>query len=126
MDVRALGADVQYSSHVVNIVLRGLVKATSTTSTGSTSPRSRRSSISHLPTLTKHAVVPVEHHIANYAAFHRNVQNAVRGIGMSVFDDSLSYGSQSHRLRSVELFTSFFLTKHVTSTHEISHQWGSF
>ena len=44
---------------------------------------------------------------------------------MNVFDDSLSYGSQSHRLRSVELFTSFFLTRHVTSTHEISLPVGS-
>ena len=27
------------------------------------------------------AVVPVDQHLANYTAFHRNVQNAVRGIG---------------------------------------------
>jgi hypothetical protein len=71
------------------------------------------------------AIVP-DQHIVNYGASHRNVQNAVRGIGISVFDNSLAYGSQSHRLRSVELFGAYFVAEHDSSTHEISHQWGSY
>jgi len=127
VDVRALGADVQYSSHVVNIVLPGFGEGYVNDEYGFDIAKvTSKFYQSFADSYDSIAVVPVEHHIANYSAFHRNVQNAVRGIGMSVFDDSLSYGSQSHRLRSVELFTSFFLTKHVTSTHEISHQWGSY
>ena len=72
------------------------------------------------------AIVPDELYVADYNAFHRNVQNTVRGIGLGVFDDSLTYGSHSRRLRGVELFTSYFLTRHLTSTHEFSHQWGAY
>jgi hypothetical protein len=72
------------------------------------------------------AVVPDQILFANYGAFHRNVQNAVRGIGLEVFDFSAAYGSRSRRLRSVELFNAYFATRHVTSAHEIAHQWGAY
>jgi hypothetical protein len=127
VDVRGLGADVQYSSHVVNIVLPGFGDGYLADDYGfNIAAVTSKFYESFADSYDSIAVVPVEHYIADYSAFHRTVQNAVRGIGMSVFDDSLSYGSQSHRLRGVELFTSYSLTRHVTSTHEISHQWGSY
>jgi hypothetical protein len=72
------------------------------------------------------AVVPQDTFIGPYGAFHRNVQNQVRGIGLSVFDNSPSYGSQSHRLQSVELFLGTSLTDSASSSHEIAHQWGEY
>jgi hypothetical protein len=81
-------------------------------------PWSRRSSTNHLPTRTTRLRSFTDQHIVNYGALHRNEQNAVRGIGLSVFDNSLAYGSQSHRLRGVELFAEFFLAEHESSTHE--------
>jgi hypothetical protein len=127
VEVRSLGADMQYSSHVVNIVLPGFGEAYINDEYGFEFARvTSKFYQSFADSYDSVAVVPLEHHIGNYGAFHRNVQNAVRGIGMSVFDDSLSFGSQSHRLRSVELFTSHFLTRQATSIHEISHQWGSY
>jgi hypothetical protein len=127
VDVRSIGADVQYSSHVVNLVISDfgdghvddeygfdLVKVTS------------KFYQSFADSYDSIAIVPERLLIANYSAFHRNVQNAVRGIGMAVFDDSATYGSQSHRLRSVELYASYSLTRHSSSTHEISHQWGAY
>jgi hypothetical protein len=127
VEVRSLGADMQYSSHVVNIVVPGFGEAYINDDYGFDFARvTSKFYQSFADSYDSVAVVPVEHYIGNYGAFHTNVQNAVRGIGMSVFDDSLSYGSQSHRLRSVELFTSYFLTRQAMSTHEISHQWGSY
>ena len=61
-----------------------------------------------------------------YGAFHRNVQNAVRGIGASVFDISAEYGSKAHRLRSVELYTAGRWGGSDSSSHEIAHQWADF
>ncbi len=127
VEVRSLGADVQYSSHVVNIVLPGFGEGYLADDYGfNFAAVTSKFYESFADSYDSIAVVPLEHYIADYSAFHRTVQNAVRGIGMSIVDDSLSFGSQSHRLRSVELYTSYYLTKHVTSTHEISHQWGSY
>jgi hypothetical protein len=127
VEVRSLGADVQYSSHVVNIVLPGFgdgfVNDDYDFDLAQVTTKFYQSFADSYDSI---AVVPEEFHIASYGAFHRNVQNQVRGIGLNVFDDSLAYGSQSHRLRSVELYTSHALTRHSTSTHEISHQWAAF
>jgi hypothetical protein len=43
------------------------------------------------------AVIPQSTFFTSYGAFHRNVQNAVRGIGLSIFDISSLYGSRSGR-----------------------------
>lgn len=71
------------------------------------------------------AVVPQAGAFADYSAFHRNVQNAVSGVGLDVFDASRRYGSGG-RLRSLEVFLGSSLATHRTSNHEISHQWGHF
>ena len=126
VEVRTIGADVQYSSHVVNLAIPGWSDGYVNDDSGFNFAQvTSKFYQSFADSYDGIAIVP-DQHIVNYGAFHRNVQNTVRGIGLSVFDNSLAYGSQSHRLRSVELFAAYFLAEHDSSTHEISHQWGSY
>ncbi|HLG58596.1 MAG TPA: hypothetical protein VI485_24845 [Vicinamibacterales bacterium] len=127
VQVRRLAADVQYSSHVVNIVMPGFGDGYIDDDYGFDLAGVTSRFYQYFgDSYDSIAVVPESIFIANYSAFHQNVQNAVTGIGLSVFDNSVSYGSQSHRLRSVELFNGYSLSRHVTSAHEISHQWGAY
>ena len=126
VEVRTIGADVQYSSHAVNLLIPGWGDSYVNDDSGFNFAQvTSKFYQSFADSYDAIAIVP-DQHIVNYGALHRNVQNAVRGIGLSVFDNSLAYGSQSHRLRGVELFAEFFLAEHESSTHEFSHQWGSY
>jgi hypothetical protein len=126
VDVQTIGADVQYSSHAVNLLIPGWGDSYVSDDSGFNLPQvTSKFYQSFADSYDGIAIVP-DQHLVNYGAFHRNVQNRVRGIGMNVFDDSASYGSQSHRLRGVEVFAEYFLAEHDSSTHEISHQWGSY
>jgi len=126
VEVRTIGADVQYSSHAVNLLIPGWGDSYVNDDAGfNLAQVTSKFYQSFADSYDGIAIVP-DQHLVNYGAFHRNVQNQVRGIGMSVFDDSVAYGSQSHRLRGVELFAEYFVAEHDSSTHEISHQWGDY
>jgi hypothetical protein len=71
------------------------------------------------------AVIPQQTFLPSYGAFHRNVQNQVHGIGLQLFDISAAYGSQTHRLKSVELFATG-PTEQASTSHELAHQWADF
>ena len=58
-------------------------------------------------------------------AFHVNVKNDVRGIGLDRFDNSARYGSAG-RLAGLEFYFNPNLTTHATAVHEAAHQWGSY
>jgi hypothetical protein len=119
--------DVQYSSHVVNLMIPGFGDGVIDDEYGfdlvGVASKFYQSFADSYDTL---AIVPDQTLFLSYGAFHRNVQNAVRGIGIDVFDNSLLYGSRSHRLRGIEVFNSYFATGHALSAHEIAHQWGSY
>jgi hypothetical protein len=119
--------DVQYSSHVVNLVIPGfgdgVIDDDHAFNLQAVTSKFYQYFADSYDSL---AVVPEQTFFVSYGGFHRNVQNAVQGIGLGVFDTSLSYGSASRRLRSVEVFNSYFGTSHTVSAHEIGHQWGAY
>ena len=125
--VRQLAADVQYASHVVNIVAPAFGEA-------------RLGRDEHnfpWATVTRKFY---EHFDDSYdtiaitmedvqlsrtsGAFHLNVRNEVQGIGEDVFNRSALYGSS--RLRSIEFFYGGDATSNRATAHELAHQWGSY
>lgn len=126
--VTALAPDVQYSSHVVNIRLPdfGNGRFFGDDQAFEFDSVTRKFYQYFEDTYDVIAVVPYEMQLASYTAFHRTVQSDVGGIGKELFDDSVRYGSLSHRLHAVELFTQAYYGTNRTSAHEAAHQWGSF
>jgi len=122
-----IAPDMQYSSHVVNIVLPDFGDGFLRDDLGFDLPRvSQRFFQEFEDTYDTLAIVPADGFTASYAAFHRNLKNDVRGIGLDVFDGSASYGSASRRLRSAEIYLGASFTRAGSTTHELAHQWGSY
>lgn len=127
-DVRVIQAapDVQYSSHVVNIVLPGfsdeLVQVDDATT--ELTRVTRRFYQLFQDTYEALAVVPQRSLLMPYTGVHYTVKSDVAGIGQELFDESANYGSAG-RLHGVEIFPQFFSGNQI-STHETSHQWGSY
>jgi hypothetical protein len=125
--VRQLAADVQYASHVVNIVApafgdgrlgrdeHNLPWATVT-----------RKFYEHFDDGYDTLAITMQdvQLSATSGAFHINVRNEVEGIGEDVFNRSALYGSS--RLRSIEFFYGSNATSNETTAHELAHQWGSY
>jgi hypothetical protein len=125
--IARVSESIQYTSHVVNIVVPGFGDGYVDDDLGFDFAAVTTKFYQYFEdSYDSIAIVPQDTFVASYGAFHRNVQNAVRGIGLPLFDESASYGSQSHRLRSVELFNNFALGRNESSSHEIAHQWGSY
>jgi hypothetical protein len=70
------------------------------------------------------AIVPASTPIADWGAFHRNVQNRVAGLNLDIFDDSTTYGSNMV-LQGVEVYAASTATHFRETNHEMAHQWGS-
>ena len=127
VQVRQLGADVQYSAHVVNLVMPDFASAyLRDDHEFDFQAVARRFYQDFEDSYDTLAIVPQAGLGASYQAFHRNVRNQVSGIGLSIFDDSASYGSTSRRLQGVELLADGALTKNGTTVHELAHQWGGY
>jgi hypothetical protein len=126
VSVTRLGDDVQYSSHVVNLVMPTFGDGFAGDDRGfeleQVAQRFYRDFEDTYDTL---AIVPEAGYTASYEAYHRNVRQEVRGIGASLFDNSANYGS-ARRLQSVELFVNTTFTAADTTSHELVHQWGSY
>ena len=58
-------------------------------------------------------------------ALHRNVQNAVAGIGLPLFDDAAQYGSASV-LQGVEVYPSGRWADLSAVLHQQGHQWSDY
>ena len=124
--VRQVAADVQYASHVVNILVPTFADA-----------RLGRDEHNFVwSTVTRKfyehfedsydtiAVTTQDNQLSGTGAFHLNVRNDVQGIGEDVFNRSSQYGSA--RLRSIEFFYGTNITSNRSTAHEIAHQWGSY
>lgn len=124
--VTRLGDDVQYSSHVVNLVLPGFGDGVMRDDQGFELDQvARRFFKDFEDTYDSLAIVPAAGHTFSFDAYHQTVKQDVRGIGASVFDNSANYGS-ARRLQSAELFAGTGFTSISTTTHELAHQWGSY
>jgi len=125
--VARLSDDVQYSSHVVNIMMPtfgdGFFQDDHGFELQAVSQRFYQDFEDSYDTL---AIVPEANYNAPYSAFHRNVRNEVRGIGLTLMDNSSSYGSANRRLQGVELYVGADFTRASSTSHELAHQWGSY
>jgi hypothetical protein len=125
--VQRLADNVQYSSSVVNIVLPGFGSQYALDDHGFEFTDVARIFYQHFAdSYDSLALIPQDMFLSDYSGFHRNVRNDVTGIGLEVFDDSARYGSQSGRLRSLELFSGMQGVTNSTVAHEIAHQWGAY
>ena len=127
VQVRRIAADVQYSSHVVNLVVPGFGNSRFGADENNFDfPAVTRKLYEHFEdsydTIT---LTPQDVHLSGTSAFHINVKNEVRGIGESIFNDTARFGSGG-RLQSVEMFYGSTLATNRTSAHEVAHQWGSY
>jgi hypothetical protein len=124
--VTRLADDVQYSSHVVNLVMPafgdGFLRDDKGFELEQVARRFYQDFEDSYDTL---AIVPEAGYTASFGAYHQNARNDVRGIGITVFDNSANYGS-GRRLQSAELFIGTSFTNPRTTAHELAHQWGSY
>ena len=104
--VRLIAPDVQYASHVVNLVVPGFGDSRATGGTydldlAAVSNQFYRHFADRYDSI---AFVAQRSQVAEYGAFHRNVKNRVEGIGKPLLDQSQMYGS-GVRLQSVEFYS---------------------
>jgi hypothetical protein len=126
-EIVRLSDTVQYASHVVNLVVpqfgdSRIIRGPKDQDQARVARRFYEDFADDYDAL---AFVAQAVHLDTFLAFHRNVKNDVTGIGLSLFDDSASYGSTG-RLRSVETFNGPWLATNAVSSHEIEHQWGHY
>ena len=124
-DVRQVATDVQYASHVVNLVMPGFGDARVSSGTyGFDLETAAHAFFAYFADdYDSIAFIPQRSHMARFGAFHRNVKNEVAGIGKPLLDQSHAYGSAG-RLQSVEVFAQGQFGTNESSSHEIAHQWG--
>ena len=124
--VRRAGDDVQYSSHVVNIVLPGF--GDTIVQDDDETPELARATARFYElfedTYDAIAIVPQRGLLLPYSAVHRHVKSDVGGIGQDPVDLTAQFHSAG-QLHSLELYPQFFATNSV-SNHETAHQWGSY
>jgi hypothetical protein len=113
---------LQYSSHVVNLVVPGFGDQR-LTSEYDLEAVGRRFYEHFEDSYEVLAVVPAAVHLDRYAAFHRTVQNQVEGTGRSRVARFASYGSAG-ALLGVEAYHGVFLLDNATSNHELTHTWS--
>ncbi len=123
--VRQIAPDVQYASHVVNLVMPDFGDSRVSSGTyGFDLQTAAHAFFAHFADdYDSIAFIPQRSHMAPFGAFHRNVKNEVAGIGKPLLDQSHAYGSAG-RLQSVEVFAQGQFATNEDSSHEIAHQWG--
>ena len=70
------------------------------------------------------ALTPRSTAIADFGAFHSNVQNSVTGLNISTFNQAARFGSGG-TLQGIEVYSGATLTRYEDTDHEMAHQWGS-
>ena len=126
-DVVAIDAGAQYASNVLNIIVPGFGDGrASAGSQGFELAAATEQALKYLSdTYDDIAFVPVATPVADYGAFHRNVQNAVTGINIAAFNQTSQYG-KSQRLQGVELDAGgAAAARYEDTNHEMAHQWNS-
>jgi hypothetical protein len=120
-----IDAAIQYSSHVVNLVLPGM-SSSLIHFDAFPSDVAAKFFYSYFGDDYEHlAFVFHEHAFARGVsfAFHLAVQNKISGIGMSLYNQSAQWGSAG-RLEGVEQYV--HTLDNVISNHELGHQWGHY
>jgi len=113
---------VQYSSHVVNLVVPGF--GDQRVSTDFDLAAVARRFYEHFEdTYEALAIVPAAAHVEEYSAYHLAVQNQVDGIGRSRLSRVSEYGSAG-ALLGVEAFNDARLLDNEVSNHELTHTWS--
>ena len=123
--VRQAAPDVQYASHVVNLVLPdfGDTRISSGTYDFDLPTAARAFFLHFADNYDSIAFIPQRTQVAEFSGFHRNIGNEVEGIGKPLLDQSHLYGSTG-RLKSVEVYPQGQFATNEDSSHEIAHQWG--
>jgi hypothetical protein len=121
-----LNDQVQYASNVVNLVIPGFGDGRVAAGTyGFELSAATQTFFQYFAdAYDVLALVPEHAPLALYGAFHQNVQNQVRGLNLTVFNQSSSYGSAG-ALQGVEIYTGATATRSLNVNHEMAHQWGS-
>jgi hypothetical protein len=125
-DVVAVDATAQYASNVINLVMPGFGDSRTTDgSQGFELSAVAQQTLRYVAdTYDDIAVIPVAIPVADFGAFHRNVRNAVSGINIARFDNSIAYG-RSTRLQGIEAYGSVAAARYEDTNHEMAHQWNS-
>ena len=125
--VRKINNRVQYSSHVVNLVVNNFsVPRLTTDNQNYNFVAAAKLFYRHFPDVYDGlAFVMARDALVTYAAFHRIVRNQVGGIGRPLHNDSASYGSGG-KLKAVEIYTDGHIATNSASTHEAMHQWADY
>ena len=123
--VRQIAPDIQYASHVVNLVLPGFGETRVSSGTYNFDlPTAARAFFAHFSdSYDSIAFIPQRTQVAEFGGFHRNIRNEVEGIGKPLLDQSHFYGSAG-TLKSVEVYPQGQFATNEDSSHEIAHQWG--
>ncbi len=123
--VTVIDETAQYASHVVNLVIPTFGDGRVGDDYGFDLEAAAKAFYAHFDDSYEIlSFVPVDSHpSASYAAFHRDVQNAILGTGGSRFSRATRYGSNG-RLLGVELFATGAYAENRLANHELTHTWG--
>lgn len=116
---------VQFSSHVVNLVVPGFGDGRLLDDDAAgfdIHEIARKFYQSFDDSYETLVVIPEARHFRTPSGFHRVVQNRIEGIGLSVFDSARDYGS-SGVLQGVEYLS---VINNIGIKHEQAHQWGDY
>tara|TARA_B100001123_G_C15342516_1_gene1035595 strand:- start:3141 stop:4910 length:1770 start_codon:yes stop_codon:yes gene_type:complete len=119
---------VQYSSHVVNLSVGPFTNRRVTHGgSGFAFATAAKLFYQHFPDVYDGLSFVTQRDALseNYAAFHSLVKNAVSGIGLSLFNNTSTYGSAG-RLQAIEFYRGAFALQNDVSNHEALHQWADF
>ena len=124
--VRKINHRVQYSSHVVNLVVNNFSNARVFASNDFAFVAAAQLFYQHFPDVYNGLSFVMQRDVlAEYAAFHGIVRNPVDGIGRPLYNDAPTYGSGG-RLQALEVYRAGHIATNSTSTHEAMHQWGDY
>jgi hypothetical protein len=122
VEIARIDDTVQYSSHVVNLMVPGF--GDQRLATAVEEETVARKFYEHFEdSYEVLAIVPEPAHLDRYGAYHRTVQNQVEGIGRSRVSRHSAYGSAG-TLLGVELNYNVRLLDIDVSNHELTHTWS--
>ena len=125
--VRKINNKVQYSSHVVNLVVDNFHNTRLTTDSDTFNfVAAAKLFYQYFPDVYDGlSFVLARDTLASYAAFHQVVRNQISGIGLTLRNQSGTYGSGG-KLKAIEIYRAGHIGTNGTSNHEGMHQWADY
>ena len=127
--VRKINHRVQYSSHVVNLVVNNFSNARVFASNDFAFAFVAAAQLfyQHFPDVYNGLSFVMQRDVlaADYGAFHWIVRNPVDGIGLPLYNDAPTFGSGG-KLQALEVYRAGHIATNRLSTHEAMHQWGDY